>query len=222
MFKAVILDFDYTLADSSKGAISCINYALDKMGLNTVSDEIACRTVGLSLKNTFLKLCDEEYVDKTNEFSKLFIEQADRVMADLTKIYESVPKTMRILKAKGIKLGIVSGKFRYRINEILKRADLQEIFDYIVGGEDVVNQKPNPEGVLKVIEKFNLKPEEILYIGDSLIDQETAKTVGMSFIATLTGETKKHEFNDLNVFKYIDDISELLSLFHDEKVVAGI
>ena len=49
-YKLVLFDFDYTLADSSKGAISCINYALDKLGLDTVSDEIACRTIGLSLK----------------------------------------------------------------------------------------------------------------------------------------------------------------------------
>ena len=46
--QAVIFDFDYTLADSSQGAIECINFAFDQMGLDRVTDEAACRTIGLS------------------------------------------------------------------------------------------------------------------------------------------------------------------------------
>jgi phosphoglycolate phosphatase len=211
-YKLVLFDFDYTLADSSKGATSCINYALGKMGLDTVSDEIACRTIGLSLSNTFVQICNENQIDKINEFTGLFIKHADEVMVNFTKIYDSVPETMRILKSKGIKLGIISSKFRYRIEEILVRAGLQNTFDYIVGGEDVICQKPSPEGVIKAIEFFNLKLEEVLYVGDSLTDAETAKNAGVNFIATLTGVTKKEEFNDFNVYTYIDEISEIIGL----------
>jgi len=52
--KAVIFDFDYTLADSSKGIIECINYALRELGLNSVTTDAACETIGLSLGDTFL------------------------------------------------------------------------------------------------------------------------------------------------------------------------
>lgn len=95
-YKLILFDFDYTLADSSKGAISCINYALDKLGLDIVSDEIACRTIGLSLKQTFLQLSNENQIDKVNEFTELFINHADKVMVDFTKIYDSVPETIGI------------------------------------------------------------------------------------------------------------------------------
>ena len=186
---------------------------LKKMGLDTVSEEIICRTIGLSLNNTFLEICDENQIDKINEFTGLFIKHADKVMVDFTKIYDSVPETIRILKDNGIKLGIISSKFRYRIDEILMRAGLQNTFDYIVGGEDVVCQKPNPEGIIKAVNFFDLKPHEILYVGDSLTDAATAINADITFIATLTGVTKKEEFNDLNVFKYIDKISELIGLF---------
>lgn len=218
-YKLILFDFDYTLADSSKGAFSCINYALEKMGLDIVTYEMACKTIGLSLKNTFLKLSNEQQIDKINEFSHLFIEHADKVMADYTKIYEPVPETMKILKAHGIKLGIVSGKFRYRIHDILMRAGLQDVFDYIVGLEDVACQKPSPVGVIKAAQFFNLELEEILYVGDSLTDAETARNAGLTFVATLTGVTKKEEFNDFNVFRYIDEISELIELLDDRSVV---
>jgi phosphoglycolate phosphatase len=221
-YKLMLFDFDYTLADSSKGAISCINYALEKMGLAKVSDEEACRTIGLSLSNTFLKLCNENGVDKVKEFSKLFIKHADEVMADCTEIYGSVPETIKTLKANGLKLGIVSGKFRYRIEEILRRAGLQNAFDFIIGGEDVVFQKPNSEGVMKVLRLLDLKPEELLYIGDSLTDAETAENAGVTFIATLTGMTKKEEFSNFNVYKYINEISELIDLVFNEKIEIAI
>jgi phosphoglycolate phosphatase len=78
-FKLILFDFDYTLADSSKGAIRCINYALEKMGLDKVSDELACKAIGLSLNNTFLELCDENEINKINEFSRLFIKHADEI-----------------------------------------------------------------------------------------------------------------------------------------------
>lgn len=220
-YKLILFDFDFTLADSSKGVISCINYALRKMGLDIVSDELACKTIGLSLNNTFVKLYKGNQIDKTSEFARLFIKQADKVMADFTKIYDSVPETINALKIHGIKLGIVSGKFRYRIEEILMRAGLQNSFDYIVGGEDVVCQKPNPEGVIKSVKFFNLELDQILYIGDSLTDAETARNAKVSFIATLTGVTKKEEFNDFNVIRYIDELSELIELL-DERIVVGI
>lgn len=54
--KAVIFDFDYTLADSSKGIIECIDYALRILGLTSVTTEVACENIGLSFDDTFFKL----------------------------------------------------------------------------------------------------------------------------------------------------------------------
>lgn len=212
-YKLALFDFDYTLADSSKGAISCINFALNELGLNTVSDEIACRTIGLSLEKTFMELCNENQSDRITEFTRLFVEHSDRVMVNLTEIYDTVPETIRFLKNKGIKVGIISSKYRYRIEETLMKAELQNVFDYIVGGQDVIYQKPHSEGIIKAVEKFNYKLDEILYVGDSLTDAETAKNSGVDFIAALTGVTKKEEFSVFNVYRYIDDISELIDLF---------
>ena len=82
--EAVLFDFDYTLADSSQGAIECINFALDEMGLDRVSAEAACRTIGLSLHETFLTLGDHHEPHRCEEFHRLFVQRAEEVMADLT------------------------------------------------------------------------------------------------------------------------------------------
>src|SRR5438132_7762933 len=126
--QAAIFDFDYTLADSCRGAVECINFALKETGLAEVSAEAACRTIGLSLKDTFLTLAGEREAQRCDEFIRLFVQRADEVMANLTVLYESVPATVEALRQSGLRLGIVSTKFRYRIKEILERETVLQFF----------------------------------------------------------------------------------------------
>jgi len=74
-FHAVVFDFDYTLADSSQGAVECINFALAEMGLAQVSEEAACRTIGLSLHETFLTLGEHHEPQRCDEFHQLFVQR---------------------------------------------------------------------------------------------------------------------------------------------------
>lgn len=192
--KAVIFDFDYTLADSSEGIIECINYALKELGLTPVTTEVACGTIGLSLRDTFLKLTEINNTDLKEGFIRLFVKRADEIMVGMTYIFENVPNIIKLLKTKGIKLGIVSTKFRYRIETILAQHGMSELFDIIVGGEDVLSQKPDPEGLRMAVERLELHSSDILYVGDSVTDAETARRAGTAFAAVLTGVTKRDAF----------------------------
>ena len=81
-FQAILFDFDYTLADSSRGVIDCIGFALRQLGFPPVSDDAACRTIGLSLPDTLSALVGSQPAEVSAAFGRLFVEQADRVMAD--------------------------------------------------------------------------------------------------------------------------------------------
>lgn len=206
-----IFDFDYTLADSSQGVIECVNFALKEMGLKTAYNKDICRTIGLTLGNVFTKLTGQTQNELLiNEFRAIFKKRADEVMANYTFIYKFVSDTLKELKDKGNLLGIVSTKFRYRIETILKRERIFDLFDIIVGSEDVKNPKPDPEGVLKVIKKINIPLSKCIFVGDSVTDAETAKNANIKFIASLTGTTTKKEFKMYKVNKFIKDISELV------------
>ena len=115
----IIFDFDYTLADSSRGVFSCINYALTQLGFPETSYPESCRTIGLSLKETYAALTGE-VPENGERFVRLFIEQAEEVMADMTVLFDETPGVIQALKTEGFTLGIVSTKFRYRIETILK------------------------------------------------------------------------------------------------------
>ena len=119
-FQSVIFDFDYTLADSSDAVIECANYALRRLGLPEATDDAIRRTIGLSLPRTLTALAGEEHARHGDEFQRLFTERADVVMHDLIVMYDFVPSITDALMGSGIRLGIVSSKFRRRIERVLK------------------------------------------------------------------------------------------------------
>jgi len=207
-FHTVIFDFDYTLADSSRGVVECINSAPVRLGLPAVSAEEARRTIGLSLSDTFTHLTGESTV-QIDEFVRLFVERANEVMTELTLLLESVPEAVKMLKIQGFALGIVSTKFRYRIQSILCREGLLDSFDVIVGGEDVSRHKPDPEGVLLVMERLQSSPTDSVYVGDSLVDAETARRARVPFIAVLSGVTPRDAFDGYDVYQILERVSDM-------------
>ncbi len=207
--QAVIFDFDYTLADSSKGAIECINFALDQMGLARVSDEAACRTIGLSLHETFLTLGEHHEPQRRDEFYRLFVERAEDVMSNLTVLYDSVPMMVEKLRASGLKLGIVSTKYRRRITQVLERESLLHGFEVVIGGEDVKQHKPHPQGLFEALERLECSPECVMYVGDSVVDAELAKRAGVPLIIVLSGTTPRAQFDPYTPVAVLESIQHL-------------
>jgi len=208
-FQSVIFDFDYTLADSSRGAIECINFALSEMGLAHVSAEAACRTIGLSLHETFLTLGEHHEPHRCDEFYRLFVQRAEQVMSNLTVLYESVPATVETLREAGLQLGIVSTKYRRRISEVLRREALMHGFEVVIGGEDVEQHKPHPEGLFQAIEKLGCSTASVVYVGDSVVDAELAQRAGVPLIVVLSGVTPKDDFRRYEPIAVLESISQL-------------
>jgi phosphoglycolate phosphatase len=209
-FRAIVFDFDYTLADSSRGAIACINFALDELGLPAVSAEEAERTIGLSLPDTFLELAGPQHVAQSDKFARLFIKRADQVMSGLTVLFESVPETVSELRARGFSLGIVSTKFRYRIESVLGREGLLDAFAVIIGGEDVGKHKPDPAGLLTAVERLGSASASTLYVGDSVTDAQTAERAGVPFVAVLSGVTPREAFRDYAACEIVESLYDFL------------
>ncbi|MCM1046976.1 MAG: HAD-IA family hydrolase [Clostridiales bacterium] len=201
MIKAIIFDFDYTLGDSTNGIVLSVNYALEKLKYSAKDTEAIRKTIGLSLKDTFWTLTKTDNMDEAEQFAKYFIEKADIVMVENTQLYDDVKEVLSNLKAEGFKIGIVTTKLRYRIEQILNKFNVFDLVDIIIGAEDVKIEKPAPDGLLQVIDRLKLSKEDILYVGDSLVDAKTAENAQVNFAGVLTGTTTREEFGlHRNVF----------------------
>ena len=206
MLKAVIFDFDYTLGDSTNGIALSINYALENLGYASQKLSDIKKTIGLSLKETYFTLTENDDLEEAEQFAKLFKEKADEVMVPNTELYDGVKEVLIKLREKNIKTAIVTSKFHYRIEQILNKFNVNDLIDIIVGAEDVKASKPNPEGLLWTLEHLGLKKEEVLYVGDSYVDAKAAENANVGFAAVLTGTTTREEFSNYNCIYIGEDI----------------
>jgi phosphoglycolate phosphatase len=210
MLKAVIFDFDLTLADSVAGIVECVNYALVSMELPSVDPGEIRRTVGFSLQRTFQILSGVDDVPAAEAFVAHFVDRADQVMVDLTRMFPEVAPSITEVRRRGLRTAIVSTKFRYRIQAVLKRDGIEPLFDLIVGGEDVTRHKPDPEGLHVALRKLQIGTEAAIYVGDHAVDAEAAQLAGVRFIAVPGGRSS--DMSALPVFRSLESLSELPDL----------
>ena len=213
-YRAVLFDFDYTLADSTRGIEDCVNHALAEMRLPAASARAVSETVGLSLAETFCRLIGPATPEQCAEFSRHFIARADRVMVDSTMLYDTTRTVIPDLKQRGLAIGVLSTKFRRRIAAVLESEKMGRYFDVIVGGEDVANHKPHPEGALKAVQAFGAAAGEILYVGDSVVDAETVRRAQLPFVAVLTGVTSRHAFTSYRPVAVVESLAAVPGLLN--------
>jgi phosphoglycolate phosphatase len=209
MINAVVFDFDYTLADSSAGILKCIQFALQQMNLPPAPESRMRESIGLTLAKTLTYLTGHDDSSAALEFTRLFVEHADLIMADHTVLYDTVPEVLATLRKAGLPLGIVSTKYRYRIESILQRESLAQHFEIIVGGEDVTDHKPHPASLYRALHHLGCPPERAIYIGDHAVDAEAARRAGVPFVAVLTGTAGRPYFAAAQCLGILDDLSAL-------------
>lgn len=208
MYKAVIFDYDFTLGDSADGIVASCNYALGKLGLMEKTGEEIRRTIGLSLKEVFRALTGSDDAGAAERFAALFRERADEVITESAVMYEDALPTLSELRRRGFKTAIVTSKFHYRIDEILRKFDAESLIGAIVGGDDVSREKPDPEGLIKALSLLGIKRGEALYVGDSHVDALAARSAGVPFAAVLTGTTE--DFSEFTPVIIAENLREIL------------
>lgn len=193
-WNTVIFDFDYTLGDTTNGIVRSAQYALEQMGEEERSCEEIKKTIGLSLSETYKALTGNMEEERAERFFDLFKEKADEVMVDSATLYPGVKEMLFMLREAGYRTGIVTTKFAYRVRNIMKKFEAEELLDVVIGVGDVTKVKPDPEGLLLAAKQLGVKVEDALYVGDSYVDAKAAEAAGMKFAGVLTGTTMRETF----------------------------
>lgn len=212
--RALLFDFDFTLAESSAGAIECVNHALVHLGLPAAEKEAIRRSVAYPLPEILARLTGIEDEHAAVLFAQAFIRRADEVMASLVTLFPGVIETLAQLRSAGYRLAIVSTKYRYRIETILAHHGAHGLVDVIVGGEDVREHKPSPEPLLRALAKLQMTAADALYFGDHPVDAEAAAAAEVPFVAVLSGPSQLTEFTGwprAGVMSSVTEIPRILS-----------
>ncbi len=177
----VIYDCDGVMFDSLEANGRLYNHIASSVGRPPLSrEELAyCHTHTVYEAIHHLFMTDELLKKRALDFLKT-VELKDFV-AYLT-MEPNLLETLDILKARGI-LRAISTNRTTSMKHIMERFGLLPYFEMVVTALDVKNPKPHPESVEKIIATLQLNKERVLYIGDSEVDRETARSSGVPFIA---------------------------------------
>ena len=208
-YNVYLFDFDYTLADSSRGIVMCYRNVLERHHHTGITDETIKRTIGKTLQESFSIMTGITDADTLEMYRKEYVKEADTHMTANTFLFPETIEVLTRLKTNGAKLGIISTKYRYRIMELLVKKLPENFQDIIVGGEDVQHPKPAPEGVLFAIGHLGCRKEDVLYVGDSTVDAETAQAAQVDFAGVLHGATT---YDELAAYPHVAIMKTLAEL----------
>lgn len=212
MYRTYIFDFDYTLANSEQGIVMCFEMLFADEGYGPIPRPDICRTIGMTMYDAMSQLTGETDAKRINELTRLYkVRYSDKYMVPNTHLYPQTIPLLKRLKQQGNRCCIVSTKTRSRINQTIEKEHLHSLIDCVIGIEDVAHPKPAPDGIQEIQRRYHLQADSILYIGDSLIDAQTARNAGVDFAAVTTGATKAGEFTAYPHVQILHDLSELVS-----------
>ena len=212
----LIFDLDGTLLNTIDDLGYACNYALEQTGYPTHPIADYPRMVGNGINNLIRRALPEAERTEANilRVRANFVPYYDDHNCDCTRPYEGIPELLNSLKAQGHQLAVASNKYQAATEKIVTRF-FPGIFDVILGEREGVERKPNPQIVYDILTFTNNHlPISIhqspLYIGDSLVDRDTAQNANVPFIACSWGFVPRAQLVEAGVTRIIDKPEELL------------
>ena len=187
-YDVILFDMDGTVADSDPMIKEAMHILYDKYrnGIRTPDEQIIYFS-GPPIRDTLKK----EFPDLDQNFIfDEFHRESFKLYATHVFRYPDSKAVLLNLKEEGFKLGIVTNKIHSLTEYALKCIGLENIFDYIIGIDDVWKPKPCGEGILKSIEYFKSSKERTLYVGDNKSDLDTASDAGVDCCLVSWGPRK--------------------------------
>ena len=184
--RAVLFDFDGTLADTAPDLAAAVNRMLREQGHEAMPVEAlrpfaSAGARGLLFAAFELKPDDAEYPAMRETFLDYYAER----VCEKTRLFPGIPELLQELKARGIRWGIVTNKATRFTERIV--ADLNLEPDCVACGDTTPHLKPHPASLLHAAEQLKLAPAACCYLGDDLRDMKAAQAAGMRSIAVEWG-----------------------------------
>lgn len=217
MIKLCVFDLDGTLVNSLEDLAYCMNQALEKHGQKTHPVESFRFMAGNGMyvlaqrclpENASKELVDKVFADFTNMYKDHY--------ADKSTAYKGINDLLAALSEKGIKAAVISNKVQEFTECVVQKIFSFFDFCHIIGNSDKFPSKPDPAGLLYVLEQTGTSKEECLYIGDTNVDMQTAKNAGVTSVGVLWGFRQKQELLDSGAGYIVEKPLEIMKIIGEK------
>ncbi len=177
MKQLVIFDLDGTLLNTIADLGNAANHALEVAGFPTHPRQAYPRFVGNGVRKLIERVLPESQrtPEKTDSLLSDFKEYYNSHMTDFTQPYPGIPELLRELTDRGVKLAVASNKYQGAVEKLINHYFPNIPWAAIEGQKEGIPVKPDPSIVFEILAKSPTPKSEVLYVGDSGVDMETAR-----------------------------------------------
>jgi phosphoglycolate phosphatase len=214
----IVFDLDGTLVDSAPDLAFAVNTMLARFGLPTRGEDQVRGWIGNGAPMLVKRAMTGEMwpynePERFDEAVDLFMQVYGDNMTERGGLFPGVLEGIRELKQRGCRLAVLTNKHSRFTVPLLEQLDVTPYMDYIGCGDQFEKLKPAPEPLLKTAERFAIKPEQCLMIGDSSNDVRAARAAGYGILVVSYGYHDCERVEDLQADGVIHSIAELPDLF---------
>jgi 2-phosphoglycolate phosphatase len=207
--RGIIFDFDGTLIDSYEAIAESLNHVRASLTLPPMAMDEVRGMVGHGLERLIERAVGVQHID---EGVRLFRQSYAGICEAKTKILPQVKETVEELDRRGYSMAIASNKPSYFARDILKAFEMEHLFSEVLGPNDVERAKPDPEMLEIIMMRVGLSPDEVVYVGDMLLDIEVAKRAGVAVYAIPTGSASRETLLQGRPDRLLHRFADLLTI----------
>lgn len=193
--KCIVFDMDGTLTQTNQLIYDSFNYIAQKYAGRTYTIPEITAMFGPPEEGALLAIVEPEQLDDVmDDYLAFYRSHHNR----LARLYPGIEDVLHYIHKRGRMLAVFTGKGIRTTTITLQEFHIDHFFDYIVTGNDVVNHKPSSEGLRKIIDHFELQPEEVLMVGDAVSDVKAAHEAGVHIAVVLWDSYAKEKVLQMN------------------------
>ena len=212
MIRNFIFDFDGTLADTSQLIVATMQKSIVECKLPFRSEEEIKATIGVRLEEIPSIL----WHDKTGIgewFANVYRKNFERIKEEIkVSLFPNVQETLSVLKEREYGLVIATSRSKRSVIELAEILGIKGYFDFLLGGDNVSEGKPNPESIYIILEKMKWNPSETMMTGDMPVDILMGKNAGIETCGVTYGNSKETDLKEAGTDYIIKDFSEILNI----------
>jgi phosphoglycolate phosphatase len=214
--RLVMFDLDGTLMDSVPDLAAAVDKMLmllgrEPAGIERVRDWVGNGSRVLVRRALAGQLEHDGVADELADEALALFMQAYAGGHELTAVYPGVRDCLDWLRERRVKLAIITNKPAQFIEPLLEEKGLAGYFDWLVGGDTLPQQKPDPAALFWVMDKAGVEPSESLFVGDSRNDVRAAKAATVRCVALTYGYNHGEPIADEQPALVLDDLRELVA-----------